>query len=56
MSKSRSKSCADLYWRDKVQGPDGTLAAAFITVFIVGASLATAASANVMQVLQSFCP
>ena len=47
-------STPDVYWRDKVQGPNGTLATAFITVFIVGASVATAASANVLEVLQVF--
>lgn len=53
MTDYESHSTPDAYWRDKVQGPNGTLATAFITVFIIGASLASAASANAIQVL---CP
>ena len=52
MTDFETHSTPDAYWIDKVQGPNGTLAAAFITVFIIGTSLATAASASVMQV---FC-
>lgn len=53
MTDNTNYSTPDGYWRDKVQGPNGTLAAAFITAFIIGASVATAASANVLQVM---CP
>ena len=49
-------STPDMYWREKVQGPTGTLATLFISVFIVGMGVATAASADVIQIWQSFCP
>ena len=55
MLDNDSRSCADLYWRDKVQTRISTLAALFITTLLVGTSVATAAGSNVLESLRILC-
>lgn len=55
MTEFNFPSSPDSYWRDKVQGPCGTFAALFITVFIVGTSMATAAGATILESLRQLC-
>ena len=51
MTDFETHSTPDAYWHDKVEGPNGTLATVFITVFIIGAGVATAASADLIQAI-----
>lgn len=55
MSDHDYRSAADFYWRDKVESPCSTLAALTITMVLVGASAATAATGPLLASLQAFC-
>ena len=55
MTDFETHSTPDAYWKDKVLGPNAMLAAAFISVFIIGAGVASAASANVLHLLRTIC-
>ena len=43
MTDYETNSSSNLYWHDKIEGPESTFAAIFITAIVVGISVAAAA-------------